>query len=417
MEHIQVKRDRIYSMKSLQAYLRKRESERGEGTLASLEDGFFINKELSEQLILKRSRSLFKKSGHSVMVTMDKSMDESDIAGLLESGMDLARINCGHDGVQEWKEIIRRIRLASEMAEVQPCKIYMDLSGPKIRITSLPNQLPYIKVQADEMIQISLKEDLKEVGEKGGLFTTNMPKAFRNAKKGDRLLINDGKVQGTVVYKSDEVIAARLHHHLKKSFSIKVNDGINLPDSLSFLLLPAMSEKDIRESSFIFKHADIVGLSFVHTKKDLQFLKNLMLQKIGKILPIAAKIETEYAVKNLPSILSEGLKHEGFGIMAARGDLAVEGGFEKLGRLQDEIISLCHHSQTPLIYATEVLGTFAKTGLPSRPEVIDAHLSFSAACTMLNKGAYIQNAVRMLKRIGAEQKVKLTFISSDLLEE
>ncbi|WP_197491606.1 pyruvate kinase [Bacillus sp. SJS] len=413
MESEQVEKDRLYSLKSMQAYLKARSPKRGEKTIPALtSSGSFIkDEEMSEKLIEKRIVSLFKKSGHSIMVTMDKSLQEAEIAGLLENGMDIARVNCGHDGVKEWKEIIERVRRASNMTHL-PCRIYMDLSGPKIRITKLPNNLSTVKMQSGEAIRISLAESEKMAG----LFSTNMPKAFRNARKGDRLLINDGKIQGTIAYKTEDLIVANVHHYLKRSVSIKVNDGINLPDSLSFLLLPAMSEKDINESAFIFRHADIVGLSFVHTKEDLQFLKNLMLEKTGKILPITAKIETEYAVKNLPSIISEGLKHEGFGVMAARGDLAVEAGFEKLGRLQDDLMSLCFHSQIPLIYATEVLASLAKTRLATRPEIVDAHRSFKAACTMLNKGPFIADAVSMLKGIEEDRKERLEFIESHELK-
>ncbi|MGD6815906.1 pyruvate kinase [Metabacillus sp. 84] len=411
-----IQKERIFSLASLREYLMTRTTERKEIQNPEGKKQKYSIAESDEivktKLKSKRAKALLQHDGHAVMATMDKSMQESYIAKLLVSGMTAARINCGHDGVKEWKEIISRLKRAAEMTNIHTCKIYMDLSGPKIRIIGLPNGLQQMKIHKGQTIRIALNQS-----HMADSFITNMPKAFQNAKKGDRLLINDGTIQAAIIYIEKEMVIAELVKGHKESFSIKVNDGINLPDSLTFLSLPAMSEQDIKESAFTFKHADIVGLSFVHSAGDLRALKNLMLQKTGKVLPVTAKIETEYAIKNLPAIISEGLKHKGFGIMAARGDLAVEAGFESLGRLQEEIMNVCHHSQTPLIYATEVLSTLAKTGMPKRPEIIDAYLSHQTACTMLNKGPFIPEAISMLKRIGTDRKRKLSFYTAGLLED
>nr|WP_277753193.1 pyruvate kinase [Metabacillus mangrovi] len=339
-------------------------------------------------------------------------LSAADLAGLLKEGMSIARVNCGHDHAPEWSSIINKIEEARKMTGID-CKIYMDLSGPKIRFQSLPESAGRIKLKNGETIKIAHKKE----GMEAAHFTVTAPKAFLNAKKGDRLLINDGKIAGTILNTGKGFIEAKVAHRYKKSLWIKVHDGINLPDSLPFLTLPPLSETDIRESGFIFRSADLVGLSFAHSKEDLITLKNLMIEKAGRILPIAAKIETEYAVKNMPSIIAEGLKNPGFGIMLARGDLAAETGFEKLGRLQNDIMEICHHSQTPLIYATEVLNSLAKTGMPSRPEMTDVYFSQKTACTMLNKGPFIKEAVRMLKEAGADRKNQLAFFEQDLSDK
>ena len=116
-------------------------------------------------------------------------------------------------------------------------------------------------------------------------------------------------------------------------------------------------------------------------------------------LGIILKIESRQAFDHLPLIMMAALRHRPVGIMVARGDLAIEVGFDRLAEVQEEILWLSEAAHLPVIWATQVLETLAKTGMPSRAEVTDAAMSVRAECVMLNKGKYITDAVRFLDNV------------------
>lgn len=116
-------------------------------------------------------------------------------------------------------------------------------------------------------------------------------------------------------------------------------------------------------------------------------------------MPIVAKIETRRAVANLPEIMLAALDQRPLGIMIARGDLAVELGPERMIEAQETLLWLTEAAHVPVIWATQVLEVLAKTGSISRPELTDAAMAERAECVMLNKGPYIERAVRTLADI------------------
>jgi pyruvate kinase len=111
---------------------------------------------------------------------------------------------------------------------------------------------------------------------------------------------------------------------------------------------------------------------------------------------IIAKIETRNAIHNLSKILLAGLDVPRFGVLIARGDLAVEVGFENLALVQEDILCLCEAAHIPVILATQVLEALAKSGIPTRAEITDAAMGHRAECVMLNKGKHILEAVKIL---------------------
>ena len=119
----------------------------------------------------------------------------------------------------------------------------------------------------------------------------------------------------------------------------------------------------------------------------------------GSNLGLILKIETKQGFENLPSILLEGMRHPRLGVMIARGDLAVEVGFERLSEVPRQILALCEAAHVPTIWATQVLESLAKTGQPSRAEITDAAAAQRADCVMLNKGPHISDAIRALDNI------------------
>lgn len=125
-----------------------------------------------------------------------------------------------------------------------------------------------------------------------------------------------------------------------------------------------------------------------------------LLEPLGPDSPaIVLKIETRRGFENLPAMLLEAMKSPRCAVMIARGDLAVECGFERMAEVQEEILWLCEAAHVPVIWATQVLETLAREGVPSRAEVTDAAMAHRAECVMLNKGPYIVQAVHVLDDI------------------
>ena len=119
----------------------------------------------------------------------------------------------------------------------------------------------------------------------------------------------------------------------------------------------------------------------------------------GDRLGVVLKIETRRAFERLPQLLLTAMRRPRVGVMIARGDLAVEVGYERLAELQEEILWLCEAAHLPVIWATQVLEQLAKSGLPSRAEISDAAMGERAECVMLNKGPHIDEAVVVLDDI------------------
>jgi pyruvate kinase len=155
-------------------------------------------------------------------------------------------------------------------------------------------------------------------------------------------------------------------------------------------------------------------MSFVRSASDLDLLYEHMHRLHILDRGVVAKIETRDGFEHLPEILFAGLRHPPFGIMVARGDLAVEIGFERLAEVQEEMLWLCEAAHVPLIWATQVLEGMAKKGIPTRAEVSDAAMSVRAECVMLNKGPYIVETVQflgdVLHRMAAHQSKKRTLL-------
>ena len=163
------------------------------------------------------------------------------------------------------------------------------------------------------------------------------------------------------------------------------------------------------------KNADIVGYSFVRTEADvLELQSRLANLGAGEKLGIILKIETREGFDQLPRLLLAAMRSRAVGVMIARGDLAVECGYQRLAEVQEEILWICEAAHVPVIWATQVLESLAKNGIPSRSEITDAAMGERAECVMLNKGPYIVTAVRILddilRRMQAHQEKKRSML-------
>ena len=160
--------------------------------------------------------------------------------------------------------------------------------------------------------------------------------------------------------------------------------------------MPALTQEDILNLQFIAEYADLVGLSFVQNPEDVCSLQR-ELSKLGSPdLGIVAKIETVDSTHNLAKILLAGLELPKFAILIARGDLAVEVGFENLAFVQEDILCLCESAHIPVILATQILESLTESGLRSRAEITDAIMGQRAECVMLNNGIHIVEALKTL---------------------
>ena len=171
-----------------------------------------------------------------------------------------------------------------------------------------------------------------------------------------------------------------------------------------------MTDADLPLLEMAAEHADMVAVSFLRSEGDVddlhRYLKRVGAEHLGLIL----KIETTAAFARLPEILLHAMRSPLVGVMIARGDLAVEAGYERLAELQEEILWLCEAAHLPVIWATEVLDQLARTGQPSRAEVTDAAMGQRAECVMLNKGPHVDAAIvvldNILRRMSGHQRKK-----------
>ena len=224
-----------------------------------------------------------------------------------------------------------------------------------------------------------------------------LAEVFSGVRIGEPIQFDDGKFRGVIRDIDENRLRVEITGVAGGMAKLRAEKGINLPDSN--LALPALTLKDVEDLAFVAKHADAVAMSFVQHPKDIDDL----LREIGKLnasqLGIMLKIETKTAFTQLPDLLLSAMRHPPIAVMIARGDLGVEVGFERLSEVQEEILWLCEAAHVPVIWATQVLESLAKGGMPSRAEVSDAAMSSRAECVMLNKGPYIRETLRFLTSV------------------
>lgn len=225
----------------------------------------------------------------------------------------------------------------------------------------------------------------------------SLPEAFQHARPGEWVWLDDGKLGGRIDRVTDDEIALMVTDVRPGGAKLKAGKGINLPDT--DLHLAALGAKDLQDLVFVARNADLVSLSFVRHPRDVEQLQGELARLGAGDVGIVLKIENVAAFENLPSLLLTAMRSPRVGVMIARGDLAVEVGFERLAEVQEEIMWICEAGHVPVIWATQVLDTLARKGQPSRAEVTDAATAVRAECVMLNKGPYVTDAITVLDSI------------------
>jgi len=224
-----------------------------------------------------------------------------------------------------------------------------------------------------------------------------LPEVFRDVRPGDRIFFDDGKIGGVVREVGERSLRVEITRARGGKARLRGDRGINLPDT--DFHLSALTAKDRADLDFVTEHADIVGLSFLRSPADVEELLAELDRRGGGGLGVVLKIETRRAFDQLPRLLLAALRSPMPGVMVARGDLGVELGFSRLAEVQEEILWLCEAAHVPVIWATQVLESLAKKGMPSRAEVSDAAMGGMAECVMLNKGPHVVEAVRFLSDV------------------
>ena len=341
-----------------------------------------------------------------IMVTLSAecAVNYSLVRQLLVSGMNVARINCAHDDRGIWQAMIDNVRQAEKKLG-QPCKVLMELAGAKIRIDEVALSGKMDRVGAQSRIFLT-KGDLRTVLNDTeqpvtAAISCTCPEAVDGLRVGDQVHIDDGKITGIVEAVLPDRVRLKIVATAKQKL-VKLKSGKGIYFKSRALNLPVITPKDQQDLDFIVTVADALGFSWVRSADDISMLQEELTLRLGDKmcrLPLVVKIETADAIVHLPEIIVRAASRQPIALMIARGDLAMEVGYERLAELQEEILWISEAAHVPVIWATQVLESLVKYGTPSRAEMTDAAMSERAECVMLNKGPFIVEAVELLDRV------------------
>src|SRR6478752_3287301 len=279
---------------------------------------------------------------------------EEQLTALIEAGMNVARMNFSHGDHADHEVVFRRVRAVAEKLG-KPVGILGDLQGPKIRLGRFTDGP--VEWANGETVTITVDD---VVGSHDRVSTTYTGLA-NDARPGDRLLIDDGKVGLAVTeVQGNDVVCT-----VTEGGEVSNNKGISLPGMN--VSVPAMSEKDIADLKFALSlGVDFVALSFVRSPSDIDLVHNVMDEVGAPRVPVIAKLEKPEAIANLEAVV---LAFDG--IMVARGDLGVEMPLEQVPLVQKRSVQLARENAKPVIVATQMLDSMIEHSRPTRAEASD----------------------------------------------
>nr|MDQ3082863.1 pyruvate kinase [Gemmatimonadota bacterium] len=310
------------------------------------------------------------------------SSTEEGIRGLMQAGMNVARLNFSHGTHAQHAETIATLRRLSRERS-HPVALLGDLQGPRIRVGDIPGEI-HVQ-QGDDLILVH--EGLEEEGE----IPITYDALASDVHEGDRILIDDGLIELIAIDVKHPRVTARVLH----GGPINPHKGLNLPGVQ--VSAPSITEKDVADVQFaVEQDLDYLALSFVRRAKDIEQLRAML----PKGLLIIAKIEKDVALTNIESIIEAS-----DGVMVARGDLGVELPFEEVPGAQKRIIALANLLGRPVITATQMLESMVENPRPTRAEASDVANAIldGADAVMLSGetsvGAYPFDTVRTMADI------------------
>ena len=289
-----------------------------------------------------------------IVATLGPASSSYDqLRAIIEAGVDVARMNLSHGSYDDHEQIYRDVRKAASDLD-KPVGVFVDLQGPKIRLTKFRDGP--VKLEKGAIFKITIDEIEGDVNTCGTTFK-GLP---GDVKVGDFLLIDDGKVRLRAVEVSDTTVTTEV----EIPGLVSNNKGINLPGVA--VNVPALSEKDEDDLRWALKlGVDMVALSFVRNASDIDRVHEIMREE-GRRIPVIAKIEKPQAVENLEEII------DAFdAIMVARGDLGVELPLEQVPLVQKRAVELARRWAKPVIVATQMLESMISSSIPTRAETSD----------------------------------------------
>ncbi|MBB5805069.1 pyruvate kinase [Saccharothrix ecbatanensis] len=311
---------------------------------------------------------------------------EDKVNELVAAGMDVARMNFSHGSHADHKQVYELVRAAAD-ASGRAVGILADLQGPKIRLGRFANGP--VEWRNGDIVRVTVEE----VEGTHDRVSTTYKQLAQDAKVGDRLLVDDGKV-GLVV---TEVDGPDVVCEVTEGGPVSNNKGLSLPGM--DVSVPAMSEKDIEDLEFALNlGVDFIALSFVRSPADIDLVHQVM-DRVGHgRKPVIAKIEKPEAVDNLEAIV---LAFDG--VMVARGDLGVELPLEHVPLVQKRAIQIARENAKPVIVATQMLESMITNSRPTRAETSDvanAVLDGADALMLSGETSVGRYAIETVKTMG-----------------
>lgn len=332
------------------------------------------------------------------MCTLGPAVASYDaILGLVNDGMDVARLNMSHGDHSDHEQNYQWVRQATD-ASGRAVGVLADLQGPKIRLGRFKDGKA--EWNNGEIVRITV-DDIEGTHDR---VSTTYKGLARDAKPGDRLLIDDGKVAVVCV----EVDGNDVVCEVTEGGPVSNNKGVSLPGM--DISVPALSEKDIEDLRFALNlGVDLVALSFVRSPADVDLVHQVMDEE-GRRVPVIAKLEKPEAVDALESIV---LAFDA--IMIARGDLGVEVPLEQVPVFQKRAVQIARENAKPVIVATQMLDSMIENSRPTRAEASDvANAVLDGADAVMLSGEtsigvdphnVVRTMARIIKRAEADSTV------------
>ena len=282
------------------------------------------------------------------------SDDEETLRQMILAGMDVVRLNFSHSTVDYLAPLVMLIRQLSTELSI-PVAIMGDLRGPRIRVGEIEGGTIHLKV--DQKLSLT-PETVIGTGER---ISVSYPHLAQDVEIGKRILLDDGNIELEV----DDILDNRdVVGRVTRGGDLSSKRGVNLPNMR--VSLPSITEKDYADVDFaITQGFDFLALSFVQSADDVRLLKDYLAERHSSI-PIVAKIERKNALDDIENIVDEA-----YGVMVARGDLALEMSIQDVPIAQKQIISACRRKSTPVITATQMLESMVHMNKPTRAEATD----------------------------------------------
>ncbi|MFT4225529.1 pyruvate kinase [Micropruina sp.] len=323
-----------------------------------------------------------------IVATLGPSTDSLEkVIGLMEAGINVARLNMSHGDHLEHMRRLKLVRDASHEVG-RPVGVFADLQGPKIRLTRFENDFAIL--EAGQRFVITT-DDVLGTAERCG---TTLKTLTMDVQPGDQVLVDDGRIHLRAVEVTDTDVVTEV----VVGGRVSNNKGINLPGVA--VSVPALSEKDEQDLRWALRHGvDMVALSFVRSASDYDRVREIM-DAEDRHVPVIAKIEKPQAIDNLHDIIDTF-----DAVMVARGDLGVELPPEQVPSVQKRIIEEARKWAKPVIVATQMLESMIGAPQPTRAETSDVANAIldGADAVMLSgetaMGEYPIEAVEVMSRI------------------